>query len=317
MILLSMMTIINHANAQSCSFSISDINFGPVNILSNNYIDTTATLSIDCTSLLSLGTHIRICPNLGAGSGGSSGGTRTMLNGSATLQYQLYQDAARSIPWGAATIPALGSPPIVEGGLGVIGILLGGFSGTRTIYARILPGQASALGGSYVSVFSGGHVRINYQTFGGLTGSGSSCSSMNNNPTQVSFNIRSTVERNCTVSAQPLNFGSHGLLNSNVDGTGSLAINCTPGLAYSVSLNGGLSGGAPTERKMTLGSRTVIYGLYMDAARTVPWGESQEQILTGTGNGIVQNVTVYGRVRPQETPSPGTYSDTVVVTVTY
>ncbi|MGN8543862.1 spore coat protein U domain-containing protein [Bradyrhizobium sp. 13971] len=37
----------------------------------------------------------------------------------------------------------------------------------------------------------------------------------------------------------------------------------------------------------------------------------------GTGTGLAQNLAVYGRVLPQGTPSPGVYSDTVVVTVTY
>jgi spore coat protein U-like protein len=38
----------------------------------------------------------------------------------------------------------------------------------------------------------------------------------------------------------------------------------------------------------------------------------------GTGTGATQPaVTVYGRVPPQTTPAIGTYTDTVVVTVTY
>lgn len=39
--------------------------------------------------------------------------------------------------------------------------------------------------------------------------------------------------------------------------------------------------------------------------------------LAGTGNGNVQNLTVYGRVPPQATPAAGVYTDTVAITVTY
>jgi spore coat protein U-like protein len=39
--------------------------------------------------------------------------------------------------------------------------------------------------------------------------------------------------------------------------------------------------------------------------------------LTGTGTGLAQSPTVYGRIAPQATPSPGTYNDTIVVTLTY
>jgi len=37
----------------------------------------------------------------------------------------------------------------------------------------------------------------------------------------------------------------------------------------------------------------------------------------GKWTGITENYTVYGRVAPHATPSPGTYHDTVVVTITY
>ena len=39
--------------------------------------------------------------------------------------------------------------------------------------------------------------------------------------------------------------------------------------------------------------------------------------LAGTGTGLAQSATVYGRIPPQATPSPGTYNDTIVVTLTY
>ena len=38
---------------------------------------------------------------------------------------------------------------------------------------------------------------------------------------------------------------------------------------------------------------------------------------SGTGTGVTQTLNVYGRVAPQTTPKPGTYSDTVIATVTY
>lgn len=63
----------------------------------------------------------------------------------------------------------------------------------------------------------------------------------------------------------------------------------------------------------------MTYGLYKDAARSQPWGDATTpgSTVAGAGNGLVQQLTVYGRVPPQTTPSPGTYTDTVVVTLTY
>ena len=36
-----------------------------------------------------------------------------------------------------------------------------------------------------------------------------------------------------------------------------------------------------------------------------------------SGPGLAQTLTVYGRVPAQSTPSPGTYADTVVMTICY
>ncbi|RUY19730.1 spore coat U domain-containing protein, partial [Mesorhizobium sp. M7A.F.Ca.US.001.04.2.1] len=57
---------------------------------------------------------------------------------------------------------------------------------------------------------------------------------------------------------------------------------------------------------------------YRDTGRTQPWGITVgTDTVAGTGNGNVQNLTVYGRVPPQTTPAAGVYTDTVAITVTY
>jgi spore coat protein U-like protein len=53
----------------------------------------------------------------------------------------------------------------------------------------------------------------------------------------------------------------------------------------------------------------------LNAWRVTGFGHSSCR--SGTGSGSGQALTVYGRVGSQTTPSPGAYSDSVVVTVTY
>ncbi|WP_352442717.1 MULTISPECIES: spore coat protein U domain-containing protein [unclassified Mesorhizobium] len=50
--------------------------------------------------------------------------------------------------------------------------------------------------------------------------------------------------------------------------------------------------------------------LYKDSDRTQPWGDSSTpgSTVAGTGNGVMQNFTVFGRVPPQTTPSAGVYT---------
>jgi spore coat protein U-like protein len=69
---------------------------------------------------------------------------------------------------------------------------------------------------------------------------------------------------------------------------------------------------------MANGAVQITYGLYRDAARTLPWGSTTgTNTAAGTGSGSGQALTVYGRMPVQTTPAPGTFTDTIIATVTY
>ncbi|WP_348632909.1 spore coat U domain-containing protein [Mesorhizobium sp. M00.F.Ca.ET.216.01.1.1] len=234
-----------------------------------------------------------------------------MLSGANSLNYQLYSDSARSLVWGtytwayASRAPALALTPNI----------LGAASGTATIYGAVFGGQGTTPPGTYLSVFSGAYAEFRYRySTGNNCGSGTGI--LAPSPT---FTVNAAVAANCLVSTQNIDFGSTGVLSANVDATGQVSVTCTPATAYTVSLGGGTTGSPPTARKMSKVAETVTYGLYKDAGRIQPWGDASTpgSTVPGTGSGAVQNLTVYGRVPPQATPSAGVYTDTVVVTVTY
>jgi spore coat protein U-like protein len=61
----------------------------------------------------------------------------------------------------------------------------------------------------------------------------------------------------------------------------------------------------------------IAYGLYRDAGRQDFWGEVVgTDTLAGTGTASAQSIPVYGRVPSTDAPA-GSYSDTVVATITY
>ena len=135
-----------------------------------------------------------------------------------------------------------------------------------------------------------------------------------------SFTVSITIAATCTVnSASTLNFGNQGILSTNVDQTSTIQVTCTNTTPYNIGLDAGTGSGATvTTRKLTSGGATVNYTLYSNSGRTTVWGNTVgTDTVTGTGNGSGQNFTVYGRVPPQTTPAPGSYSDTITVTVTY
>jgi spore coat protein U-like protein len=130
-----------------------------------------------------------------------------------------------------------------------------------------------------------------------------------------------SVQAECRVNAATeMDFGTTGVIAANIDVKTLLSIQCTNGTAYNVGLNNGTGSGATvSNRQMTgPGGATVSYNLYQDVARTQEWGTTVgTNTRTGTGNGWIQTLLVYGRVAPQTTPAPGVYTDTITVTVTF
>ncbi|MCX8279191.1 spore coat protein U domain-containing protein [Phyllobacterium sp. 0TCS1.6C] len=305
--LLLLLLLPSLAFAQTCSFSTSSMNFGAVDTLSGSQVNSTATISVNCTGLVLQ--RILLCPNLAAGSGGSSSAAaRQMVSGANTLNYQLYADSSRSIIWGSHSWPYPARSPAYALTLSALGC----GSGTITVYGAVLGSQPTAIPGTYLSTFSGANTPFRYSL-------GNDCTSSAGRTATINFNVNASVAANCLVSVQNIDFGPRGILSSNVDSTGSVTARCTPGATYTISLNGGTANAPPTARKMSKGAESVTYGLYKNAARDQPWGDTTTpgSTVAGTGNGAAQVYTVYGRVPPQPTPSSGVYSDTVVVTLTY
>jgi len=139
-------------------------------------------------------------------------------------------------------------------------------------------------------------------------------------PATSTFTAQVVLTAACTInSASTLNFGSQGVLGANVDQQSTLQVQCTNTTPYTIGLDAGAGTGATVGvRLMTSGANTVNYSLYSDGARSTVWGNTiGTNTVAAIGNGAAQNYTVYGRVFAQTTPAPGTYTDTVNVTVTY
>lgn len=133
--------------------------------------------------------------------------------------------------------------------------------------------------------------------------------------------VRITIQAQCLIqSANDLDFGTNGVIAANIDQATTIGVQCTSGQTYNIGLSAGAGSGATTAVRVMTGpsNATINYGIYRDAARTQTWGITiGTDTVTGTGNGAVQNINVYGRVPPQTTPAAGVYTDTVAVTVTY
>jgi spore coat protein U-like protein len=136
----------------------------------------------------------------------------------------------------------------------------------------------------------------------------------------TTFQVTATVLSSCNVSAADLAFGTYDpLAASPTDGTSTVTVQCTLLAPFNIGLNAGVGAGATVAtRIMTSGGNTLAYSLYQDAARTTVWGNTPAtDTVSGTGTGVAVPFTVYGRIPNGQNAAPGSYADTITVTVNF
>jgi spore coat protein U-like protein len=139
------------------------------------------------------------------------------------------------------------------------------------------------------------------------------------------FQVQATVTSACTVSGSTLNFGASidPLATATpLDATSTLTVVCTNTTPYTVALNAGVNAGGASNfgaRKMKSGANVLGYQLYTDTGRSTVWGDGTASSSTSasTGTGSTQTLTIYGRLPSLANVVPGSYTDTVTVTVSY
>lgn len=91
--------------ACSCSASTTNLNFGTYNPANSTPTQTTSTVTVGCFSILVLmvGT---LDVGLSAGTSGTAA-ARTLANGTSRLNYNIYQENARSTVWGGLSAGGL------------------------------------------------------------------------------------------------------------------------------------------------------------------------------------------------------------------
>ncbi len=308
--LLCLIALTTTSTAQVCNFTIANVNFGNISIGPGGTPSTSSTFTASCSG--SPNRTITICPNIGDGTGGSSGGSpRLLVNGAATIPFDLLQSNGQV--WGSYVWPYAARAPTLSLTLNNLGV--GSLS--QNIQAIISGTIASAPTGFYTSNYNAYHTLIDY----GYAPS-QNCTVVSARKTQAPFVVQANNVATCNLSTTPLDFGTLSGLTTAQAATGQIGITCTRGANYVISLSNGINGGlSPTSRKMvSVGSpgSVITYGIYRDAAHVQPWGQTVgSDTFSGVGTGLQQNVSAYGYLPAQGNPAPASYSDTVVVTVNY
>lgn len=128
------------------------------------------------------------------------------------------------------------------------------------------------------------------------------------------------AQQGCSISSTgALAFGAYDpFATTPLDSTSQVVYRCTPAPRIRISLDAGGSGSFAA-RELRRGADVLRYNLYLDAARTVVWGDGTGGSATGPqvtvrGAGGTVTAYVFGRIPAGQDPVPGTYADTVRVT---
>ena len=133
-----------------------------------------------------------------------------------------------------------------------------------------------------------------------------------------SFTVSASVTANCTISAGALAFGAYDPVvanaSANLDQTSTISVACTKGATASVGLDNGanFSGG----RRMKSGTDYLGYEMYSDSGRSTVWNTAAPVSYTAASK-AASSLTVYGRAAGGQDVPAGSYSDTVIATITF
>ena len=142
--------------------------------------------------------------------------------------------------------------------------------------------------------------------------------------------VQAAVVFSCTVSTAGISFGTYNPLSPTGDAsTGSWVVRCTATGSGSGTVTGTLSlstgsSGRYATRYMVAGTNQLAYNVYLDPGYTEILGNGTGGSYAPTESGTVTagqvyqvNGTLYGLIPAAQNAAPGSYADTLVVTVTY
>ena len=310
------------ARANDCTASMTDISFGNVSPVAGQDYYAMGTLSVTCTFVILAGNiillpNINLCANLGPGSGSVDVNARMLTAGARKIPFNLYRSASYTGAnvWGSYI--AQMAIPSFFGGL----LAVGTNTQTYPVYAKI---AAADLAGIPTVANSDTSYSTDFTGAGTIIYSSASIVVLDcqvaPQSASFAFAVRATVVNDCVIDTTPLSFGSKGMLAVATRALGSLAVKCTNAASYRIALNSGQQGAGPSARNMKNAATGEMVAYSLSTTLDGPeWGDGTGGSMTydATATGFTQNVTVYGRVPGQLTPTPGDYSDRITATVCF
>jgi spore coat protein U-like protein len=311
------------ADQLKCTFDKSGVLEFSMDPLLSRTSEQKMQIDADCSSYVFISVlgffqqPVRVCMSLDAGTTGSST-TRSMIgpNGK-KIGYQPAGGPNKASPYTVGTevpnemvlpfnfvrinewVPSSSSFPIYGSILDTKGIEEGVYTDTVQAKFRYIPVGGFLFPGWF---FPPG------------------CSFTGGDTVTATMQVRVQVKPFCALDvSQHIDFGNWQDLDQPRDQQGAVTVNCDASTKYAVKLGWGGQGDVNKTRNMANGNEKISYNLYSDDKRLQPWGDNATTgfLKDQQGEGKRKVIPIYARVPRQATPSPGTYTDNVVVTLEY
>ena len=135
------------------------------------------------------------------------------------------------------------------------------------------------------------------------------------------INLGLTVIDECTIDTDDLDFGTTGIVSTNVDTTADITIECTKRTPYAIALSAGdnaTAGDVLTRKMKNADNDLVNYQLYSDNFSTV-WGKTvgTDTVDSASAAGTLETHTIHARVPSHQNVPIGSYVDHVTATIWY
>lgn len=139
--------------------------------------------------------------------------------------------------------------------------------------------------------------------------------------TSATMAISATVVETCSVAASPLSFRLANTPGLSATAQSTIALSCNSATGFEIALDPGANAAGDIRHMVDMASGAALeYEIYSDAARSSPWGNNAgvDTVAGAAEAGRDVVLTAYGSIVPSMVElAPGTYTDTIVVTVNF
>ncbi|WP_337995279.1 Csu type fimbrial protein [Burkholderia sp. FERM BP-3421] len=224
------------------------------------------------------------------------------------VPYQIHADANRAIPLNPDTAYNWASGRL----LNLLGVF-GGQSNLLPLYFQI-PSGRNVAAGVYLDTLT---FSWRWDYCAGI-GAGGLCSRRDRGSGSASVQLSATVANDCVIHAPDLSFGAAPIVSNFATVTGSLALRCTKGMAYTVGIGAGGQPHANGRRQMADGAHRLQYDVFGPDGAV--WRQADNRASSdGAADGQSSELFPYtAKIYPdQATPPVGAYTDSVIIDVRY